>query len=90
MRGTYQVFTDKEKVELARRAAKRRITSTVRYFTKIEGAESKDQQCTISAGTLLYGWKVKYFQELANNDHVMKPQKLQSSQVKSKEDHCYY
>ena len=30
--GTYQVFTEKEKAEVARRAAEHRITSTIRYF----------------------------------------------------------
>ena len=42
----------KEKAELASRAAEHRITSTICYFTKIEGVKSKDQQCTISASTL--------------------------------------
>ena len=56
----YQVFTDKEKVELTR-AAEHGITLTICYFTKIKEAKSKNQQCTISASTL-HGWKVKYFQ----------------------------
>ena len=38
VRGTYQIFSDKEKAELARRAAEQGITSTIRYFTKNEGA----------------------------------------------------
>ena len=64
VRGTYQIFTDKEKVELARRAAEQGITSTIRYFTKIEGTKGKDQRRTISPSTL-HGWKIKYLQELA-------------------------
>ena len=41
VRGTCQVFTDKEKGKLARRATEHGITSTIRYFTKIEGAKVK-------------------------------------------------
>ena len=55
--GTYQVFTDKVKAELARRAAEHGITSIIRHFTKIEGAKSKGQRRTITTSTL-HGWKV--------------------------------
>ena len=57
--GTCQVFTDKVKAELARKATEHGITSTICYFTKTEGAKSKDQKCTTSASTL-HRWKVKY------------------------------
>ena len=50
--GTYQVFSDKVKAELARRATEHGITLTICYFIKTEGAKSKDQQCTTSASIL--------------------------------------
>ena len=74
MEHTMQVFTDKEKVGLARRVTEHGIISTIHYFTKIEGQKAR-ANCTITASTL-HGWKVKYFQKLAKNDHKMKTQKL--------------
>ena len=45
--GTYQVFPDKEKAELARRAAEHGIISTIHYFTKIEGQKAKTNNVLI-------------------------------------------
>ena len=40
--GIYQVFTDKEKAELARRAAEHRITSTICYtLPRLRGQKVK-------------------------------------------------
>ena len=60
--GIYQVFTDKEKAELVRRAAEHGITSTICYFTKFTRGGNKvktNNVRTISASTL-HGWKVRY------------------------------
>ena len=40
--GAYNVFTDKEKAELATRVTEHGIISTIHYFTKIGGAKSKN------------------------------------------------
>ena len=39
--GTYKVFTDKQKDELATRVTEHGIISTIHYFTKIGGQKQK-------------------------------------------------
>ena len=56
--GKYQNFTDKERLELGKRASELGITSTIRYFATRPGEE-----WNLSPSTL-FGWKEKYFQEL--------------------------
>ena len=57
-RGKYQHFTDKEKLELGKRASEYGITSTIRYFVARPGEERN-----LSPSTL-FAWKDKYLREL--------------------------
>ena len=57
-RGRYQNFTNKERLELGRRASEHGITSTIRYFVARPGEERN-----LSPSTL-FGWKEKYLREL--------------------------
>ena len=51
LRANYQFFSPKEKAEFGKRAAELRITSTIRYFAKVD---TKQQQ--LSPNTL-FTWK---------------------------------
>ena len=57
-RGKYQHFTDKERLELGKRASEHGITSTIRYFVAKPGEERN-----LSPSTL-FAWKEKYLREL--------------------------
>ena len=54
LQGNYQFFNPKEKADLGRRAAELGITSTIRYFSKID-----EKQCYLSPSTL-FAWKENY------------------------------
>ena len=57
--GKYQFFTPKEKAEYGKRAATYGITSTIRYFAKVD-----KQERTLSPSTI-FAWKEGYLKELA-------------------------
>ena len=57
-RGNYQFFSPKEKAELGKRAAEYGITSTIRYFARVDR-----QERSLSPSTL-FAWKEHYLKEL--------------------------
>ena len=67
-RGSYQYLIPMEKAEYGRRAAECGLTSTIKYFPKVDKKEQ-----TLSPSTLL-GWKENYLEELAKrkNDELPK------------------
>ena len=67
-RGSYQFFTPKERAELGKRAAECGMTSTIRYFTKVDG-----QERSLSPSTL-FTWKEQYLRELAKRKHDEDPE----------------
>ena len=61
--GTCLVFTDgKEKAEFEKLLNMESL-QPLTTFTRLRGQKSKDQRCSISASTFIYGWKVKYFEK---------------------------
>ena len=71
VRGTYQINTDKEKAKLARRAAEQGITSTIRYFTKIEGLKVKTNDVRFLQVLYMDG-KLSILRNLLKSDPMMK------------------
>ena len=67
-RGNYQFFSPKEKAELGKRAAEYGITSTIRYFVKVDC-----QERPLSPSTL-FAWKEHYLKELAKRKHDEVPE----------------
>ena len=67
-RGNYQFFSPKEKAELGKRAAEYGITSTIRYFVKVDC-----QECSLSPSTL-FAWKEHYLKELVKRKHDEVPE----------------
>ena len=67
-RGNYQFFSPKEKAELGKRAAKYGITSTIRYFVRID-----HQERSLSPSTLFVS-KKHYLKELAKRKHDEVPE----------------
>lgn len=59
LRGNYQFFSPKEKAEFGKRAAELGITSTIRYFAKVD---TKQRQLSPST---LFAWKENYLKELS-------------------------
>ena len=60
-RGSYQLFTPKERAGLGKRAAECGITFTIQYITKVDGQE-------------LFTWKEQDLRELANRKHNEDPE----------------
>ena len=69
-RGGYQYFTPMEKAQYGRRAAECGLTSTIRYFSKVDKNER-----TLSPSTL-FGWKENYLKELAKRKNDELPKEL--------------
>ena len=67
-RGNYQFFSPKEKAELGKRVAEYGITSTIRYFVRIDR-----QERSLSPSTL-FTWKEHYLKELVKRKHDEVPE----------------